>query len=198
MKIYNWDKFNELKTSTYFNAAHKLKKLGHKERSEKISRHSTEMGRRYAEKFNIGTCTFIGGITGEFCGFDFGMTRDMFIDNEKEFLSIPLFFLIDINGVKESINAFTIEYQTSEDYIDFVSCEMDQLQELKLIGPKEVALMFNNRKDANKVIMALKSIKLEDELSHVNGQLGESDMEDLQEHYNNMLTKLRANEMFKS
>ncbi len=203
MKINNWKKFNELRHSTYNSAARKLDKMGHKKRAQTLRSHSSDMmGKEAFEKYGIGKCSFNlkgDSIIGEFLGFDWGSTYDMYIDNETKFLEIPLFFRFEgkTDGYgNEQMNVFSISYNTADSNIEILSMNEEDLEEVFGVS----VLLFDSRKDAMKIYSVLKSINIDEEFSRFieggKGMTGE-ELDQFKKHYKELLSKISISQMWR-
>ena len=168
-----------------------MKKIGHTKRASDVELHSVNMMVREADKYDVGECTLLGGVKAKFAGFDFGCSHDMFVDSEPDdrIITIPVFFKIE--GYKSEMGTdlfdiFNIEYYGDE--IQILRWNEDDLQSIF----KKPKLLFNNRKDANKLIMALKKINIDDEFDF-DSLMSDEELVEFKTGYNNLLSKLTAN-----
>lgn len=194
---------NELNTWTYHNAARKLTKMGHKGRANDLMDHSYDMQIKNAEKYNIGQCTFEGDHVGEFLSYDEHMSLDTFSDGcydtstdtfdyENGWIFWPLFFRFDEKNEsgENSFNPFYIDYDIANDRVNIGSEYAEGLQEAFGIPGEE--MLFNNRRDANKVVRSLRSIEFPEKM-----------MEDehftvFKENFDKMVNKLSVNQLWRS
>jgi len=185
-------KFNELNYSTYQNTARKLRKIGHSKRAEELEKHSLSIMVKDAEKYGVGECDLLGGFEGKFAGFDFGATHDMFLDSENEkLITIPVFFKIDgmkSNRGNDLFDVFNIEYWGDEGRISVIGWNEDDMYKVF----KKPLLLFNNRRDANKLIMALRNINLDKEMDF-GSRMNDEEFEEFKNIYSEMLNKLSPN-----
>ena len=183
-------RFNELKSFVYQNAARNLRKLGHTKRADELDKHAVDMMVKDADsEFNIGECTLTGGIKGKFAGFDFGCSHDMFLNGEN-LITIPIFFQIPgkINeGNNNLFNVFNIEYLNGK--VEISSWNEDDLYDIF----NQPMLLLNNRKDANKLFMALKGINTDDEFGGFTKRMSDDKCEEFKSLYSEMITKLSPN-----
>jgi hypothetical protein len=175
MKIKNWEKFNEMDAGVYRRAAKKLKDnypgtdparikrlqehpaflmdLEEKERE----RESLELYKDIEPfKFSSKGINF----TGRYIGTSPGMTMDMWIDNEKQIISIaPYFIMEDEDGNSHMISPFWIEKNNDDDkvfaYGPF-NVEESPWGETFDEGGDE-PILLTTRKDANRLLNILKS-----------------------------------------
>lgn len=182
-KIQSWETFNELNRSSYFKAAKKAEELGNKKLSDRFKDHSDfieniqnknridKIEKRFSsiEPFKF-TFTEPGQdiehkLTGKYLGIDPGMMWDVFLDNEGKSINISILFKMeeeDLEKMQEPDIAYIMPF--------FIYYNIEKLK-LEIDGPYNVEesflgdytsegegpILFNNRKDANRLISLLKS-----------------------------------------
>lgn len=188
--IKNWEKFNEeLNYGTYTNAAFKLKKFGHKERADKLRQHAENMMSKTAkEKWNIDKLQFEGGVVGEFSGFGLPESWDMYWDNEQDFISIVFYVKLDKKFDDSNIYSIVISYDKDEDIVHYFSYDEEAFEEA--YGKK--VLKFGNRKDALKVINAIKKIDFFD----VYDENPVEEIEEYKKDFDKLISKISINELY--
>lgn len=192
--IKGWKKFNEeLKISTYRNAAYKLDRLGHKKRAKDLNSHAEEMiVRQSKEEYGIDTCEFENGVVARFAGFDFGMGWECYFDNDEQHLSIPVFFKFPEEWDGSTIfSPISFEYDVDEDKLTFFGMSEEAM--VDLYGKD--TLKFKSRKDAMKVINTLKRLDLKAEITWKHNQ---DEFERFQATYQKLLSKIKINEIYVS
>lgn len=194
--IKNWQAFNEMKSSTYKNAAKKLRDMGHETKAKRLEEHpkfldKLENNDRNTERLNqyktIPMFNFEFNFTGNFAGFDWGATWDLWYDGGKEGIVItPWFIMKTPDSIPEGFYPFWIENYENigtagpfniEDTIYWgipIGEEDEELTEGKR------PILFNNRKDATRFINLIKGdiIELEDSHSILGNKLSWLDKED--------------------
>jgi len=191
--IKNWKMFNEeLSPGVYRSASYKLDRMGHKNRSKALIKHSEDMLAREAkEKWGIGEVEFEGGVIAEFTGFGFAETWDLWVDNEREFIGAHLFFKFPIEW--DGSNIYNITFALTDDKSGFEMLSYDEEAFEESYGKK--VLKFGNRRDAVKIINTLKNADLSKEITNRN--YTEEEFNHFVEDFNNLLSKIRINEIYK-
>jgi len=173
-KINNWKKFNELKEETYRSAIKKFREIGHDRKASDAESHLHNM---MSKQFGDEPFSFIitkemknGAVsngmktlhfTGKLIVFEHEMSFDMFMENDKQGISIAPYFNMTEVGEPEKTDMFSpfwIEYGYTG-------------PKTTLMGPMNVEegpwsdfldeggdqpVLFDNRKDANRFIKILK------------------------------------------
>lgn len=189
--IKKWQQFNEeLRTSTYRSAGEKLKKMGHKERGERLLVHAEDMIVRRAEKYGIGEVEFQNGVVAKFAGFDFGMSWDIYLDNQYGHLSVPLFFKFpDKFDGCDIFSPISFEYDLESDVLGLYAYGEEALQDLYKVD----ILKFKHRKDVMKIISVLKNLDLKSEFTW---DYSEEEFERYQSDFKKLLSKIKVNELY--
>jgi len=189
--------FNELRGYVYRDAAAKLKKMGHISRADALNAHSYDMEIKAAEKYNIGQCTFEGGTTGDFISFDEYMTFDTYVDGKHgghaSYIYWPVFFKFDVANYDDNYihNPFCIDYDVENDNITIDCQDLEGLERKFNVNLASDAWLFNNRKDANKVVRALLDIEFPEKMKE------NEHFSEFEENYKKMLVKLRVNQIWR-
>jgi|LakMenEpi03Aug12_release.lakeMendotaPanAssembly.Ray.scaffolds.fasta_scaffold132235_2 hypothetical protein len=191
MMIKRWQQFNEeLKTWTYRDAAYKLQRMGHKDRSKRLFSHAEDMIVRNSEKYGIGEVEFQNGVKAKFAGFDFGMSWDTYLDNDYQHLTIPLFFQFPEEWDGDTIFCpISFEYNIDEDKLELYAYGEEAMEDL--YGVK--ILKFKHRKDVMKIISVLKNLDLKSEFTW---DYSEEEFERYQSDYRKLISKLKVNELY--
>lgn len=173
MKIKNWEKFNEMDAGVYRRAAKKLKDNypgTDPARIKRLQEHPNflrelkekERERESLELYkDIEPFKFSGkgiNFTGRYIGTSPGMTMDMWIDGEKEVISIaPYFVMEDEDGNPPyMISPFWIEKTDKVFVTGPFNVEESQWCEIFEEGGDE-PILLTTRKDANRLLNIIKS-----------------------------------------
>ena len=175
--ILNYEKFNELNSSTYRSAANKLAKMGHVEKANRLNDHIHFIDNMKNIYKDMEPFKFLktNGVefTGKLMGIDAGAAYDSCVDNDFESFSLPVFFaMTDVNGNKGTICPFWILVDTENDKFNVEIGESTNLYDTKwesVIEDGVSPILFNNVKDAKRLIDFLKNEAIKNEWTELKG-----------------------------
>jgi len=211
-KIQNWQKFNELDSSTYYRAARKLKDIGHIERANRLDQHSTDMDMRGmdaikdknfpgVEPFNFIVPSESLKLKGELGFIESGMAWDTWLDSEKEWLSIAPYFKMTgfdrfgyDDGKSFYMSPFWAEYKDGKiSYVFSIDSE-ESPWNIREGDP----VYFSTRRDAVRFLKILKDYDIGKSVkNYAKTKEEKADAEEFIGLWNEAVSNIKINEIFR-
>lgn len=215
-------KFNELKSDVYFNAAKKLKELGHLNKAKRLEEHPIFLSKlkyKNIEPFSFRTVKFQNlnpkviispniDYKGKIIGINPGMMHDLYNDSDKENLVIyPMFEMYNDKG-KDSFIPFIIDADCGDNF----NLKFFMVNKIEICNvfdydntifeddiPSNSTIFFSNPKDARRFINFLKTEGLK-EIEDFRIKFKNYDVpsyDDMIESYNDLVSKLTPKMLYR-